>query len=75
MEEYNQVNGNRIPKGNFLYASPVGATETNTSQNTPKLHLLRDQQDVEDMKAKIIAHPHCSNLFEAYMDCQKVNCP
>ncbi|XP_052484106.1 homeotic protein knotted-1 isoform X2 [Gossypium raimondii] len=27
------------------------------------------------MKAKIIAHPHCSNLFEAYMDCQKVGAP
>ncbi|KAH1096973.1 hypothetical protein J1N35_013894 [Gossypium stocksii] len=75
MEEYNRVNGNSIPKGNFVYASPVVATETNTSQNPPKLHLLRDQQEAEDMKAKIIAHPHCSNLFEAYMDCQKVGAP
>ncbi|TYH83134.1 hypothetical protein ES332_D02G111100v1 [Gossypium tomentosum] len=75
MEEFNRVNGNSIPKGNFVYASPVVATETNTSQNPPKLHLLRDQQEAEDMKAKIIAHPHCSNLFEAYMDCQKVGAP
>ncbi|KAG8499282.1 hypothetical protein CXB51_005788 [Gossypium anomalum] len=75
MEEYNRVNGNSIPKGNFVYASPVVATETNTSQNPPKLHLLRDQKEAEDMKAKIIAHPHCSNLFEAYMDCQKVGAP
>ncbi|TYI39443.1 hypothetical protein ES332_A02G099000v1 [Gossypium tomentosum] len=75
MEEYNRVNGNSIPKGNFVYASPDVATETNTSQNPPKLHLLRDQQEAEDMKAKIIAHPHCSNLFEAYMDCQKVGAP
>ncbi|MFQ6628701.1 hypothetical protein Gotur_006587, partial [Gossypium turneri] len=75
MEEFNRVNGNSIPKENFLYASPVVATETNTSQNPPKLHLLRDQQEAEDMKAKIIAHPHCSNLFEAYMDCQKVGAP
>ncbi|MBA0828040.1 hypothetical protein Goarm_012764, partial [Gossypium armourianum] len=75
MEEFNRVNGNSIPKENFVYASPVVATETNTSQNPPKLHLLRDQQEAEDMKAKIIAHPHCSNLFEAYMDCQKVGAP
>lgn len=28
--------------------------------------------DVEAIKAKIIAHPQYSNLLEAYMDCQKV---
>lgn len=28
--------------------------------------------EVDAMKAKIIAHPQYSNLLEAYMDCQKV---
>ncbi|GMH03217.1 hypothetical protein Nepgr_005056 [Nepenthes gracilis] len=32
-----------------------------------------DQMD--DMKAKIIAHPHYSNLLQAYLDCQKVGAP
>ncbi|CAH2041822.1 unnamed protein product [Thlaspi arvense] len=31
--------------------------------------------DVEAIKAKIMAHPHYSNLLEAYMDCQKVGAP
>ncbi|XP_016165759.2 homeobox protein knotted-1-like 2 [Arachis ipaensis] len=31
--------------------------------------------DVEAIKAKIIAHPHYSNLLQAYMDCQKVGAP
>ncbi|KAK4348585.1 hypothetical protein RND71_031340 [Anisodus tanguticus] len=30
---------------------------------------------LEALKAKIIAHPHCSNLLDAYMDCQKVGAP
>ncbi|KAF3626976.1 Homeobox protein knotted-1-like 1 [Capsicum annuum] len=30
---------------------------------------------LEALKAKIIAHPQCSNLFDAYMDCQKVGAP
>ena len=28
--------------------------------------------DVDAMKARIISHPHYSNLLKAYMDCQKV---
>nr|AGV22122.1 KNOX transcription factor 3 [Betula luminifera] len=31
--------------------------------------------EVEDIKAKIMAHPQYSNLLEAYMDCQKVGAP
>lgn len=31
--------------------------------------------EVEAIKAKIIAHPQYSNLLEAYMDCQKVGAP
>lgn len=46
-------------------------------------HILHHQQhqhqegsnEVESIKAKIIAHPHYSNLLQAYMDCQKVGAP
>ncbi|XP_058069640.1 homeotic protein knotted-1-like [Magnolia sinica] len=31
--------------------------------------------DVDAIKAKIVAHPQYSNLLEAYMDCQKVGAP
>ncbi|OIT38276.1 PREDICTED: homeotic protein knotted-1 isoform X1 [Nicotiana attenuata] len=31
--------------------------------------------EVDALKAKIIAHPQCSNLLDAYMDCQKVGAP
>ncbi|CAN1763941.1 Homeobox protein knotted-1-like 2 [Linum perenne] len=31
--------------------------------------------EVESLKAKIISHPHYSNLLQAYMDCQKVGAP
>ncbi|XP_010939327.1 homeotic protein knotted-1 [Elaeis guineensis] len=31
--------------------------------------------DVDAMKARIISHPHYSNLLKAYMDCQKVGAP
>ncbi|KAL3340290.1 hypothetical protein AABB24_028761 [Solanum stoloniferum] len=30
---------------------------------------------IEALKAKIIAHPQCSNLLDAYMGCQKVGAP
>ncbi|CAN4122474.1 unnamed protein product [Withania somnifera] len=42
------------------------STETATSAG---------DQVLEALKAKIIAHPQCSNLLEAYMDCQKVGAP
>jgi hypothetical protein len=65
---------------------PIVKTEATTSQHVQKFHypLMRVQQqhqqqqgnensgDVEDIKAKIMAHPQYSNLLEAYMDCQKV---
>ncbi|KAK4804737.1 hypothetical protein SAY86_004554 [Trapa natans] len=31
--------------------------------------------EVEAIKAKIVAHPHYSNLLEAFMDCQKIGAP
>lgn len=39
---------------------------TETSPSAPTGEVL------EALKAKIIAHPQCSNLLDAYMDCQKV---
>ncbi|XP_060199251.1 homeotic protein knotted-1 isoform X2 [Lycium barbarum] len=41
------------------------STETNSSGG----------EVLEALKAKIIAHPQCSNLLDAYMDCQKVGAP
>ncbi|THG10081.1 hypothetical protein TEA_019823 [Camellia sinensis var. sinensis] len=34
-----------------------------------------NSNDVDSIKAKIVAHPQYSNLLEAYMDCQKVGAP
>uniref|UniRef100_A0A1J3GWM7 Homeobox protein knotted-1-like 1 n=1 Tax=Noccaea caerulescens TaxID=107243 RepID=A0A1J3GWM7_NOCCA len=34
-----------------------------------------NNNDVEAMKAKIIAHPHYSTLLQAYLDCQKIGAP
>jgi hypothetical protein len=31
--------------------------------------------DVEDIKAKIISHPHCYSLLIAYLECNKVGAP
>ena len=33
---------------------------------------IENENEVEAIKAKIIAHPHYSNLLQAYMDCQRV---
>ncbi|KAL6212324.1 hypothetical protein ACLB2K_017544 [Fragaria x ananassa] len=35
----------------------------------------QNENEVEAIKAKIIAHPHYSNLLQAYMDCQRVGAP
>ncbi|KAH7848822.1 hypothetical protein Vadar_008571 [Vaccinium darrowii] len=44
---------------------------------TPGDHQSSSNNHIDDeaIKAKIIAHPHYSNLLEAYMDCQKVGAP
>ncbi|KAK2660055.1 hypothetical protein Ddye_006588 [Dipteronia dyeriana] len=67
---------------------PIVKTEASTSQLGQKFHypLMRGHQspegnessntnEAEAIKAKIINHPHYSNLLEAYMDCQKVGAP
>lgn len=41
--------------------------------NTQEAH--NNNNDVEAMKAKIIAHPHYSTLLQAYLDCQKIGAP
>ncbi|KAJ7966474.1 Homeobox protein knotted-1-like 1 [Quillaja saponaria] len=71
-------------------AHPIVKTEANTSQRNqffhyPLLRALHQQQqqqggsessnDIEAIKAKIIAHPQYSNVVQAYMDCQKVGAP
>lgn len=62
-------------------------TEASTSQHLEKFHYpllskgFQQQQDhlqndnsneVDAIKAKIIAHPQYSNILEAFIDCQKV---
>lgn len=63
-------------------------TEASNNNNSTNHHLSHHQKlrcslqgisdeslssdDVEAIKAKIVAHPRYSNLLEAYMDCQKV---
>ena len=41
-------------------------------QHQHQQHGNESSGEVEDIKAKIMAHPQYSNLLEAYMDCQKV---
>lgn len=52
---------------NFQYNSAIRSA-MNVQDND---HESSDRA-VDDIKAKIIAHPNYSNLLEAYMDCQKV---
>ncbi|KAK4484081.1 hypothetical protein RD792_011301 [Penstemon davidsonii] len=68
---------------------PTVKTEAGASQNhTPSFYYPpnnssgfrsttshQESNEVDALKAKIIAHPHYSNLLEAYMDCQKVGAP
>ncbi|XAR48452.1 hypothetical protein NMG60_11031274 [Bertholletia excelsa] len=63
--------------------SPMVKTEGGTlsSHHVQRFHQYHQEgneegwSDVEAIKAKIMAHPHYSNLLEAYMDCQKVGAP
>ncbi|KAF5942767.1 hypothetical protein HYC85_020409 [Camellia sinensis] len=62
----------------FHYPSII---RTHTHQSSTVHHNHQQQEenensnDVEAIKAKIIAHPHYSSLLEAYMDCRKVGAP
>ncbi|KAL3634111.1 hypothetical protein CASFOL_021165 [Castilleja foliolosa] len=67
-----------------IVKSEAGSTSQNNNHGPgPRFHyhpppLIRAQNhgdQVDAIKAKIIAHPHYSNLLEAYIDCQKVGAP
>ncbi|XP_057469165.1 homeotic protein knotted-1-like [Actinidia eriantha] len=58
----------------FHYPSIIRAHQTDHNQQQHDHH-HQSPSDVEAIKAKIISHPHYSNLLEAYMDCQKVGAP
>ncbi|PIN02370.1 Transcription factor MEIS1 [Handroanthus impetiginosus] len=69
---------NHAPR--FHYYSP--SVIRGHPQNVQDQHHRRRQEsheinpnEVDAIKAKIIAHPQYSNLLEAYMDCQKVGAP
>lgn len=55
---------------------PVVKIESGGAQkfhNYPSIMSFENED--EALKAKIISHPHYSNLLQAYMDCQKVGAP
>ncbi|CAM8936017.1 unnamed protein product [Rhodiola kirilowii] len=60
--------------GQKFHQYPLGIIRENSANE-------RDDQCPENdaaaaaIKAKIMSHPQCSNLLQAYMDCQKVGAP
>ncbi|MEI4872656.1 hypothetical protein Q8G47_28425, partial [Klebsiella pneumoniae] len=64
-----------------------GSSQHNNKFHYPSIIRRVNQQEREEneysneaaadeaIKAKIIAHPHYSNILQAYMDCQKVGAP
>ncbi|PQQ05403.1 knotted-like transcription factor [Prunus yedoensis var. nudiflora] len=73
--QYNNNNNNN--NNNPLLSSrghqPVVQQQHNLDRQNDD-HTL-SSNEVEAIKAKIIAHPQYSNLLEAYMDCQRVGAP
>lgn len=67
--------------GGFLlqYHHPVVKIECSSGgggpHNYPNSSSSVLNAEDEALKAKIISHPHYSNLLQAYMDCQKVGAP
>lgn len=51
---------------------PLLRTEHQTMNHHQEGNDSSSSNEVEAIKAKIIAHPQYSNLLQAYMDCQKV---
>nr|ANW83048.1 knotted-like protein 1a [Pyrus x bretschneideri] len=71
--QYNSNNNNHLVSSSRGHQPVVHQLQNN-------LNLLNDDHslssnEVEAIKAKIIAHPQYSNLLEAYMDCQRVGAP
>ncbi|MFS7941459.1 putative transcription factor Homeodomain-TALE-KNOX family [Helianthus anomalus] len=56
------------------YHHPMVKIETEKFHNYQPSMVNFHNED-EALKAKIISHPHYSNLLQAYMDCQKVGAP
>lgn len=54
---------------------PLLRTEHQTMNHHQEGNDSSSSNEVEAIKAKIIAHPQYSNLLQAYMDCQKVGAP
>ncbi|KAI7730956.1 hypothetical protein M8C21_002543 [Ambrosia artemisiifolia] len=55
---------------------PVVKIESEKFHNYPSSSsMMSFHNEDEALKAKIISHPHYSNLLQAYMDCQKVGAP
>ncbi|ONI33321.1 hypothetical protein PRUPE_1G416700 [Prunus persica] len=73
--QYNNNNNNN--NNNPLLSSrghqPVVQQQHNLDRQNDD-HTL-SSNEVEAIKAKIVAHPQYSNLLEAYMDCQRVGAP
>ncbi|KAI3504917.1 hypothetical protein L1887_26704 [Cichorium endivia] len=73
--------GNESNHGGFHHLQyqhhhPVVKIESGGAQkfhNYPSVMNFHNED--EALKAKIISHPHYSNLLQAYMDCQKVGAP
>lgn len=60
----------------YQHHHPVVKIESGGAQkfhNYPSVMSFHNED--EALKAKIISHPHYSNLLQAYMDCQKVGAP
>ncbi|KAJ8480373.1 hypothetical protein OPV22_024100 [Ensete ventricosum] len=63
------------------FRTPPLNTEAGSSQSQKRRIATQEQgesspSDVEeDIKSKIMSHPHYSTLVEAFMDCQKVGAP
>ncbi|KAH6764931.1 homeobox knotted-like protein [Perilla frutescens var. hirtella] len=63
----------------FHYSAIPRGYPTAVDQDHRRRHDRRQENDdsgeLQSIKAKITAHPHYSNLLDAYMDCQKVGAP
>nr|ABY74432.1 knotted-like homeobox protein [Kalanchoe x houghtonii] len=60
--------------GQQLHQNPIGIIRENGGIERDD-DQCTESDDAAAIKAKIMSHPQCSNLLEAYMDCQKVGAP
>ncbi|KAI3685919.1 hypothetical protein L1987_79588 [Smallanthus sonchifolius] len=57
----------------YPHPHPIVKIESGGARNYSSVISFHNED--EALKAKIISHPHYSNLLQAYMDCQKVGAP